>query len=56
MRPSMRSICLSLLLLLIACGVRQTAEELWSSSKREAQARRYSKAIQALEKLVATYP
>ena len=56
MRTSMRSICLLLLLLFIACGVRQTAEELWSSSKREVQARRYRKAIQVLEKLVAAYP
>lgn len=56
MRPSMRNICLSLLLLFMACGVRQTAEELWSSSKREVQSRRYRKAIQALEKLVAAYP
>ncbi len=56
MRPSTRSICLSLLLLFVACGVRQTAEELWSSSRREAQARRYHKAVKVLEKLVSAYP
>ncbi|UCH62188.1 MAG: tetratricopeptide repeat protein [Fidelibacterota bacterium] len=56
MRPTKRSIYLSLLLLFIACGVGQTAEELWRSSEGQVRARKYRKAIRTLEKLVATYP
>ena len=56
MRPLMPSISLLLLLLLIACGVRQTAEELWSSSKGQVQAKQYDRAIKLLETLVDAYP
>ena len=56
MRPLMRSISLLLLLLFMACGVKQTAEELWSSSKRELQVRQYHRAIKVLETLVDAYP
>ena len=56
MRPLMRSISLLLLLLFMVCGVKKTAEELWSSSKRELQVRQYHRAIKALETLVDAYP
>jgi len=44
------------MLIVVACGVRKTAEELWSSSEREINARQYHKAIKALGTIVRTYP
>ncbi len=49
MRPLLRTIYLSVLLILVACGVRQTAEELWSTSEKELNVRQYHKAIKALD-------
>lgn len=56
MRPLMRSISLLLLLLFMACGVKQTAEELWISYEQQLRARQYHRAIKTLETLVAAYP
>lgn len=56
MRALLRTIYLSVLLIFVACGVRQTAEELWSTSEKELNVRQYRKAIKALKTLVEAYP
>lgn len=44
-----------LILSLVACGVK-TADELWESAENDVDRRQYESAINALEKLTATYP
>ncbi|MEE9466153.1 MAG: tetratricopeptide repeat protein [Candidatus Neomarinimicrobiota bacterium] len=56
MRPIPRIAPLALMLLVIACGVTKTAEELWSTSEQKVKAREYQRAIKALETLVRAYP
>ncbi|MFB0516766.1 MAG: tol-pal system YbgF family protein [Candidatus Neomarinimicrobiota bacterium] len=56
MRPLSLILSLLLILTFVACGVKQTAEELWSSSEKELNARQYHRAIKALETLVDAYP
>lgn len=56
MYPLMRGIYVSLTLLIVACGVSKTAEELWQASEKEVNAKKYHKAIKSLRTLVATYP
>ncbi|UCD38637.1 MAG: outer membrane protein assembly factor BamD, partial [Fidelibacterota bacterium] len=51
-----RGVYASLLLLIVACGVSKTAEELWQSSEHEVNAKKYQRAIKSLETLVTTYP
>ncbi|UCD38262.1 MAG: tetratricopeptide repeat protein [Fidelibacterota bacterium] len=51
-----RGLYLLILLLFLACGVSQSAEELWQSSEKELNARKYKRAMRSLERLVKTYP
>lgn len=51
-----RNITFLLLLLLVACGVRGTAEELWTSSQQHITNRQFDEAVTVLEKLVDAYP
>lgn len=56
MRLIRRGITFTIVLLLLACGVRQTAEELWQTSENQLNAKKHERAIKSLETLVATYP
>jgi TolA-binding protein len=44
------------LMILTACGVKKTPEELWNTSQAAAQEQDYNTSIKALETLVAKYP
>ncbi len=56
MQLIIRSITFLLLLLLLACGVGGTAEELWTASQQQIANREYDEAVKILEKLVKAYP
>ncbi|MFC1618681.1 tol-pal system YbgF family protein [Candidatus Neomarinimicrobiota bacterium] len=56
MRLKIWTFTVSLLLLIAACGVKQTAEQLWDSSEQALKARKYSRAIKSLETLISAYP
>ena len=47
---------LALTLLIVSCGITETAEELWSRAERDVTARRYERSIKSLKSLVKTYP
>lgn len=50
------TVATGLLLIVTACGVNKTAEELWASSEQSLKARKYKRAIKSLESLVTAYP
>lgn len=56
MHPLKRTITVCLALVLISCGGSQSADELWSRAENEIGARRYEKAVKALNTLVRDYP
>jgi TolA-binding protein len=56
MYPLKRGIFASILLLIVACGVSKTAEELWQASEKGVNTKKYHKAVKSLETLVTTYP
>ena len=56
MRPLKHYLPMALTLIVVSCGVTETAEELWSRAEREVTARQYERSIKSLKVLVKTYP
>ena len=56
MRPLKHYLPVALTLLIVSCGVTETAEELWSRAEHDVTARRYERSIKSLKALVKTYP
>ena len=56
MQPLQHYLPVALTLLVVSCGITETAEELWTRAERDVTARRYERSIKSLKALIKNYP